>query len=126
MTRPQEIEADGFVTVHVYEPPPRFEPAHAKWLPLGQRILMAVSRETRYSVPRLIGQDRCVDVVRARDMAVWLFSELSGDSLAGIGRSIGYRGHSTIRTAIRRAEKRRETDIEFRETTERLRRRLEG
>lgn len=118
MNRTHEIEADGFVTLHVWPPPRRLEPASAAWIPPGSRILLMVSRRSGYSMPRLCGQERSMDVLRARDAAIWLARECTGYMQSEIARCIGDRDPSTICTALRRAERRRETDPGFKHWTD--------
>ncbi|HEU4958987.1 MAG TPA: helix-turn-helix domain-containing protein [Sphingomonas sp.] len=84
-------------------------------------VIADAAQRFGFSVAQLTGDERRAAVVRARDAAAWTISICLGRSLAQIGRMLGDRDHSTIHAALRRADMRRDSDAEFRETTDSLR-----
>lgn len=61
----------------------------------------------------LCGPSRSARIVRARQIAMLLTRELTSLSLPEIGRRFGGRDHSTVHSALRRAESRAQTDPDF-------------
>lgn len=88
-------------------------------------ILKAVSRH--YKVPRneLLSARRSRDVVRPRQIAMYLAKALTARSLPEIGRRFGGRDHTTVLHSVRKVEQMIKDDIELGQEIELLKRMLE-
>ncbi|UYN99005.1 MAG: chromosomal replication initiator protein DnaA [Devosia sp.] len=88
-------------------------------------ILKAVSRH--YKVPRneLLSARRSRDVVRPRQIAMYLAKALTSRSLPEIGRRFGGRDHTTVLHSVRKVEQMIKDDIELGQEIELLKRMLE-
>ena len=89
-------------------------------------ILRIVSRH--YKVPRneLLSSRRSRDVVRPRQIAMYLAKALTSRSLPEIGRRFGGRDHTTVIHAVRQIEKLRAQDAELDADIRLLTRQLES
>ncbi|MCR9221491.1 MAG: chromosomal replication initiator protein DnaA [Alphaproteobacteria bacterium] len=65
-------------------------------------------------------------VARPRQVAMYLAKQLTTRSLPEIGRKFGGRDHTTVMHAVKKVEELRQTDANFAEDVELLRRMLEG
>jgi chromosomal replication initiation ATPase DnaA len=76
-------------------------------------VVRAVAR--RYGVPkaRILGEERTYDVVRPRQIAMYLARALTGRSLPVIGYYTGGKDHATVLHAIRKVETWRRADARF-------------
>jgi chromosomal replication initiator protein len=88
-------------------------------------ILRIVSRH--YKVPRneLLSARRSRDVVRPRQIAMFLAKALTSRSLPEIGRRFGGRDHTTVLHSVRKVEQMIKDDIELAQEIELLKRMLE-
>ncbi|MBD8066291.1 chromosomal replication initiator protein DnaA [Devosia sp. PTR5] len=88
-------------------------------------ILKMVSRH--YKVPRneLLSARRSRDVVRPRQIAMYLAKALTQRSLPEIGRRFGGRDHTTVLHSVRKVEQMIKDDIELGQEIELLKRMLE-
>lgn len=82
-------------------------------------IVSQVSEATGISESRIRSRQRTDEVVRAREAIFWIARETLAMTYNEIGR-MHDSDHSTIILAVKRAIKRRETDADFRELTDRL------
>ena len=73
-------------------------------------IARCVSRHFHVRIPELKGPQRQQRVVRARGVAMLLARQLTGKSLADIGRHFGNRDHTTVLHACRKTEERMASD----------------
>lgn len=88
-------------------------------------ILKIVSRH--YKVPRneLLSARRSRDVVRPRQIAMFLAKALTSRSLPEIGRRFGGRDHTTVLHSVRKVESMMKDDVELSQEIELLKRMLE-
>jgi len=88
-------------------------------------ILKIVSRH--YKVPRneLLSARRSRDVVRPRQIAMFLAKALTSRSLPEIGRRFGGRDHTTVLHSVRKVEQMIKDDVELAQEIELLKRMLE-
>ena len=88
-------------------------------------ILMIVSRH--YKVPRndLLSSRRSRDVVRPRQIAMYLAKALTSRSLPEIGRRFGGRDHTTVLHSVRKVEQMMKDDGDLAQEIELLKRMLE-
>ncbi len=88
-------------------------------------ILRTVSRH--YKVPRneLLSARRSRDVVRPRQIAMYLAKALTQRSLPEIGRRFGGRDHTTVLHSVRKVEQMIKDDLELGQEIELLKRMLE-
>ncbi len=88
-------------------------------------ILRIVSRH--YKVPRndLLSSRRSRDVVRPRQIAMYLAKSLTSRSLPEIGRRFGGRDHTTVLHSVRKVEQMMKDDTELTQEIELLKRMLE-
>lgn len=88
-------------------------------------ILKIVSRH--YKVPRneLLSARRSRDVVRPRQIAMYLAKALTSRSLPEIGRRFGGRDHTTVLHSVRKVEQMIKDDVELGQEIELLKRMLE-
>ena len=88
-------------------------------------ILKIVARH--YKVPRneLLSSRRSRDVVRPRQIAMYLAKSLTSRSLPEIGRRFGGRDHTTVLHSVRKVEQLMSQDGELTQEIELLRRMLE-
>ncbi|WP_092426238.1 chromosomal replication initiator protein DnaA [Devosia crocina] len=88
-------------------------------------ILKIVSRH--YKVPRneLLSARRSRDVVRPRQIAMYLAKALTSRSLPEIGRRFGGRDHTTVLHSVRKVEQMIKDDLELGQEIELLKRMLE-
>ena len=88
-------------------------------------ILKIVSRH--YKVPRneLLSARRSRDVVRPRQIAMFLAKALTSRSLPEIGRRFGGRDHTTVLHSVRKVEQMIKDDLELAQEIELLKRMLE-
>ena len=88
-------------------------------------ILRIVSRH--YKVPRndLLSSRRSRDVVRPRQIAMYLAKSLTSRSLPEIGRRFGGRDHTTVLHSVRKVEQMMKDDSELTQEIELLKRMLE-
>jgi chromosomal replication initiator protein len=73
----------------------------------------------------LRAKTRKQEVVLARQVAMYLAKDLTNASLKTIGLHFGGRDHSTVIHAYQAVEDRTETDTQFRQNIEHLKRKLE-
>ncbi len=86
------------------------------------RIMAVVSERYRITHADIVSERRQRDVVRARQVGMYLAHALTTGSLPDIGRRFGNRDHTTVLNAIRRIEQLIEGDVRFRAEMEELRR----
>jgi chromosomal replication initiator protein len=88
-------------------------------------ILRVVTRH--YKVPRteLLSSRRSRDVVRPRQIAMYLAKSLTSRSLPEIGRRFGGRDHTTVLHSVRKIEQLMKDDGELQQEVELLKRMLE-
>ena len=73
----------------------------------------------------VLGRGRKREIVQARHVGMYFSKQLTGHSLATIGRYFGGKDHSTVIHACRGVENHMETDPNFRQTLKRIRREIE-
>jgi chromosomal replication initiator protein len=84
--------------------------AEQKW-PTGQRRITAERIQTviesNYDISHedLVGNKRNKEFTEPRHIAIWLTRELTGETLAEIGRQYGGRSHATVKHSIAVIEK---------------------
>lgn len=83
-------------------------------------VIAAVARDVGVAPRELLSRQRERRFARARQAAMYLARELTGDSLPAIGRKFGGRDHSTVVYAVRAVEQRRSKDKTFDQWMERL------
>jgi len=88
-------------------------------------ILRIVSRH--YKVPRndLLSSRRSRDVVRPRQIAMYLAKALTSRSLPEIGRRFGGRDHTTVLHSVRKVEQMMKDDVDLTQEIELLKKMLE-
>jgi len=88
-------------------------------------ILRIVSRH--YKVPRndLLSSRRSRDVVRPRQIAMYLAKALTSRSLPEIGRRFGGRDHTTVLHSVRKVEQMMKDDVDLSQEIELLKKMLE-
>jgi hypothetical protein len=69
-----------------------------------EEIQTAVARHCKVAHPDLISARRTADIVRPRQIAMFLAKNLTPNSLPVIGRKFGGRDHTTVLHAVRRIE----------------------
>jgi hypothetical protein len=67
-------------------------------------IVEAVCEESGYSRAVLLSDRRHAPIVRARQIAMWLAARHTRQSLAGVGRAMGGRDHTTVIHSIERID----------------------
>jgi hypothetical protein len=75
-----------------------------------EEIQAAMARHYRMAQPDLISARRTADVVRPRQIAMFLAKNLTPNSLPVIGRKFGGRDHTTVLHAVRKIEALRTRD----------------
>lgn len=89
-------------------------------------IARSVSRHFHVRIPELKGPQRQQRVVRARGVAMLLARQLTGKSLADIGRHFGNRDHTTVLHACRKTEQRMASDPAIHRAVQELTSQLES
>ena len=89
-----------------------------------ERIQVLTAQALGVALEALLSTDRSAGVARARQVAMFLARELTGESLPAIGRHFGGRSHTTVLNAYRRIAKLIDDDVDTREVVDRLRARL--
>jgi hypothetical protein len=84
------------------------------WVNAIKRIQHAVCAEYNITMMELCSQRRSKEIVRPRQIAMYLCKKLTDRSFPEIGRRFGGRDHSTAISAIRRVESLCAADEEFR------------
>lgn len=123
------IEADGFITVHVWPPEPPLRRRRAirraqtamlqlEYRTMTERLLREAWLATGYSDVVLLGRQRARPVFLVRAAVCWVLKQ-NGLGMSEIGRRIGDRDHTTIINACKRAEDERR-DPEYRKLCDRL------
>ena len=90
-----------------------------------EEIQTAVARYCKVAQPDLISARRTADVVRPRQIAMFLAKTLTPNSLPVIGRKFGGRDHTTVLHAVRKIENLVNTDGALAEEIELLKRQLQ-
>jgi hypothetical protein len=75
-----------------------------------EEIQIAVARYCKVGQPDLVSARRTADVVRPRQIAMFLAKNLTSNSLPVIGRKFGGRDHTTVLHAVRKIEALRSRD----------------
>ena len=83
-------------------------------------IVDAVASYYRLSVTELTSERRASEIVRPRQVAMYLARILTVKSLPEIGRIIGGRDHTTVMSAVRRIESLMKTDADLAADIDRL------
>ena len=78
----------------------------------SQKIIKEVSKYFSVPINTLVGSRRSQYIAHARQVAMFLCRELTGDSLPAIGKVFGNRDHSTVIYAISRINERMSKDGE--------------
>ncbi|MEN6371298.1 MAG: chromosomal replication initiator protein DnaA [Armatimonadota bacterium] len=88
-----------------------------KSLPLDPRIVqLAVSRKLNVSVDDMVGKKRSQEIVKARQVAMYLSRELTSASLPSIGKAFGGKDHTTVLHSIQKITKLIESDTKLSES----------
>ena len=96
---------------------------HAK--PTVEEIRRITCEYLGVSEDLVLGRGRKREIVQARHVGMYFSKQLTGHSLATIGRYFGGKDHSTVIHACRGIENHMETDPNFRDTLKRIRREIE-
>ncbi len=96
---------------------------HAK--PTVEEIRRITCEYLGVSEDLVLGRGRKREIVQARHVGMYFSKQLTGHSLATIGRYFGGKDHSTVIHACRGVENHMETDPNFRDTLKRIRREIE-
>ena len=91
-----------------------------------ERIQEATAAEFGLDRADLLARDRTPKVAFARQVAMYLARELTGEGLPALGREFGGRNHTTVLHAWKRVSELVDKPGEKRETVEGIRRRLEA
>ena len=91
-----------------------------------ERIQDAAAAAFGLTRDRLLARDRSPQVALARQIAMYLSRELTGESLPSIGERFGGRNHATVLHAHRRVSEELRTGGESRRTVDLLREQLAG
>jgi chromosomal replication initiator protein len=83
-----------------------------------QQIIACVARYSRCSIAQLTGSSRKQHLVRARGTTIYLLRNLTNCSYREIGKSLGGRDHSTIRSAFENAQELLLDDVAYRQEIE--------
>ncbi|PZU43312.1 MAG: hypothetical protein DI568_17425, partial [Sphingomonas sp.] len=78
------------------------------------RIVQLVASANHVRPTEIVSARRTASIAWPRHSVAWLARHSLPMSLPQIGRALGGRDHTTIQSAIRRVEKRRDTDPVFR------------
>lgn len=94
------------VAAELAKPKPEPKPEGGDWQnePRVQDIILAVSRHFKIPLRELVSDRRHLEVVRPRQIAMYLSKKLTGKSLPAIGKRIGGRDHTTVLHAVRTIE----------------------
>ena len=95
---------------------------HAK--PTVEEIRRITCEYLGVSEDLVLGRGRKREIVQARHVGMYFSKQLTGHSLATIGRYFGGKDHSTVIHACRGVENHMETDPNFRDTLKRIRREI--
>lgn len=88
-----------------------------KSLPLDPRVVqLAVSRQFNVSVDEMVGKKRSQEIVKARQVAMYLSRELTSASLPSIGKAFGGKDHTTVLHSIQKITKLIESDTKLAES----------
>lgn len=90
------------------------------WVNQVKRIQKAVCDEFGITLHDMLSARRSRQIVRPRQVAMYLCKTLTGKSLPEIGRRFGHRDHTTALAAIRRVEKICAVDEAFLSRVEKL------
>jgi chromosomal replication initiator protein len=80
----------------------------------AERIVERVARAFHVGLDDIRGQDRQSQIVRPRQLSMYLARKWTGLSLAEIGQYFGGRDHSTVRHACQKVETSLQDDAELR------------
>lgn len=94
--------------------------AFPNWVNAIKRIQHAVCSEYKVTIAELCSQRRSHDVVRPRQVAMYLCKTLTDRSFPEIGRRFGGRDHTTALAAVRRVELLCAADEAFRERVQKV------
>jgi hypothetical protein len=89
-----------------------------------EEIQTAVARHCKVAHPDLISARRSADIVRPRQIAMYLAKNLTPNSLPAIGRKFGGRDHTTVLHAVRKIEALRMRDNDLAGDLDAIRRAL--
>ena len=93
---------------------------------LVKDIQIAVAAHFNVTCIDLISERRTANLVRPRQLAMYLAKKLTTRSTPQIGRQFGDRDHSTVLHAIRKVDERIKSDPEFASEVQLIRTRLEN
>ncbi|MBF0394618.1 MAG: chromosomal replication initiator protein DnaA, partial [Alphaproteobacteria bacterium] len=91
-----------------------------------EEIQKKVAEHFNIRVAEMGSARRARQVARPRQVAMYLAKQLTSRSLPEIGRKFGGRDHTTVMHAVKKIEELRQSDSNFAEDVELLRRMLEG
>ena len=89
-------------------------------------IQRVVARQYNVSRSDLLSSRRTANVVRPRQVAMYLAKQLTTLSLPQIGKRFGNRDHTTVMHAVRKIEELKISDLSIAEDVELLKRQLQG
>jgi chromosomal replication initiation ATPase DnaA len=92
--------------------------------PSCQMIIQLVALQTGIDARRIVSAQRDAAVVRARDLALWLAKQTTGQSMSEIAVRFD-RDHTSALTAVSRAETRMRTEMDFAVQAERIHKMLD-
>jgi chromosomal replication initiator protein len=91
-----------------------------------EEIQKKVAEHFTIKLAEMSSARRSRQVARPRQIAMYLAKQLTSRSLPEIGRKFGGRDHTTVMHAVKKVEELKETDQNFAEDVELLRRMLQG
>ncbi|CAA7612439.1 chromosomal replication initiator protein DnaA, DNA-binding transcriptional dual regulator [Candidatus Terasakiella magnetica] len=91
-----------------------------------EEIQKKVAEHFNIKLAEMSSARRSRQVARPRQIAMYLAKQLTSRSLPEIGRKFGGRDHTTVMHAVKKVEELKETDNNFSEDVELLRRMLQG
>jgi chromosomal replication initiator protein len=91
-----------------------------------EEIQKKVAEHFNIKLAEMSSARRSRQVARPRQVAMYLAKQLTSRSLPEIGRKFGGRDHTTVMHAVKKVEEIRESDVNFAEDVELLRRMLQS
>ncbi|MCX7992292.1 MAG: chromosomal replication initiator protein DnaA, partial [Fimbriimonadales bacterium] len=112
------------LAAHALEPYLVNAQPHNSPMPSLEQIVRLVCDELGVPQEELTGSSRRGDIVQARQIAVFLAREATGESWTRIAEALGRNDHTTMLHAYKQAEQRLRKDSQLRERVQKLRERI--
>jgi hypothetical protein len=88
-------------------------------------IVAAVAEQYGIDTGMLMANKRSAEAIIPKQLAIYLCSEYTDNTLEGIGKELGYKNNSTVKSGVERIGKRLLTDEELKKNMEAIRVRLD-